>query len=134
MRVPTTWLLGPLLAVVAGVCCLDVEPVHGRARVTSAATDAGSPRACDSCLERETARGRSCAPKLAACTNEPSCAALLQCLKQDACFETHGVEAQNLCALPCALALGVTSPNEDRVQLLRELTQCAAVACPEACY
>jgi hypothetical protein len=118
--------------VAAGVAaCRDIEPV--RARQVHARADGGAAAGCGECLLPDTTAAGPCAPQVAACRADPGCDELLQCLIEAGCFEEHDLETQNRCALPCALALGVTSTEEVRVLLVTDIATCGARECSAVC-
>jgi hypothetical protein len=127
------------LWVCAGAC-LDVEPVQKRSGVLHAgplsSPDAATPDAgrCAACVEQQGSPDNACEAELSACIEHPRCGPLFSCLLAAGCFDVHGDEARNECAIPCALSSGVTSAVEVSVQLLVQLGECSLRHCPDVCY
>ncbi len=120
-----------LLIGAVSASCRDIEPVRGR--LVQASADAGGSFACAECVLPDTEAGGPCALELGVCRADPGCGALLQCLRDAGCFDAQGDEARNRCALPCALALGVTSAEEARVLLVTDIATCGARECSDVC-
>lgn len=126
-----------LVAAAYNAACLDLEPIRsgrGSTDAGAATGDAASDRTCESCLRARAAARSGCVAELDACTDDPGCNELLECLWDADCFEAHGSQDQNVCAVPCALEVGVTAPDEPRVLRVLALSACGARECPDVCY
>lgn len=136
------WALrcGVLAAWLCAGACLDVEPVQKRSGVLHAgpipSPDAASAPGgqCASCVEQQGGPGGACEADVGACLEHPRCGPLFSCLLEAGCFDVHGDEARNECAIPCAFSVGVTSATEVSVQLIVRLGDCGLLHCPDLCY
>jgi hypothetical protein len=99
---------------------VDAQPDQGQADASS--RDASLPplppqyATCASCMEM------TCAPELAACNEDPTCRALVECALTSGCLQTD----PSACVSTCASTLGLT-PKEVTAQV--KLLQGIATAC-----